>query len=560
MSSHEEIDRVGQGPKPVVSADKAICSTGNEFVTDIALRVMKDGGNAVDAAIAASLAQPVLEPHLTNHGGAVSFLYWEAASEQFYQLNAIGAFVPGMPPFSPVPTGTGGYCPPGWHAASACIPGFMPGLKAIHERFATLEWPVLCEDAVRWANEGHRVTPFEYAVNSDYLPFISYFPEGREFYMPSGFLTPAGSLHRSEALAKTMRMLADEGPDHFVTGSWARSFVSTANRLGWDISIDDMAIAAPRWTQPVRYSHRDVEIVQLAPPERQAYFCAMVLGILLGLEEQYDPASEPEYVWRMAHALRWADKEVGYLHDPTVFDVPSDVWLDSQYHDYCARVIGGSRPHKDLSEHVQTVAGKARLAASGMTSGSNAQQYQPCGSCELAIIDEQGNWVQMMHTLQTGGIPGAVVGGVPMVGSHALHSAMDFSMAGWLVPGARPRCIIGNTFVVKENAPFLSLGTPGNAHCTVPQVLSNILDREMDYSAAVDAPRMLLLDDRYGLSIEDRVPRETIRYLASQGITTTALAPYDWHMGSFQMAWQDGKTGSLGACADPRRCGMAAGY
>jgi len=557
---HADDYTVEMGPKPLAAGSRAVCSTGNEIVTETVISILKEGGSAVDAGIAASLVQAVVEPHLTNHGGSVSALYWDAETGEYHQLNAIGAFVPNKPLFKPVPQGVGGYCPAGWPAVSACIPGFMPGLQALYERFGNLSWQRLCEPAVEWAEKGHRISSFEYGVNVEYMPFITYFPEGREYFTPDGFLPPVGTIFRNAGLAETMRRLSDEGPDHFISGEWARAFVGTANQLGWDITLDHMTIAEPRWGDPIRYQHGANEIIQLAPPERQGFFCALVLGIMRSVRDELGPLSEADHIYFMAHALRWADKEMGYLHDPHIFAVPEDVWLDHQYHEYIARILVGSRPKVDLSDHVLNVGGRAGLAAAGASLGVASVKRQPLGSCELSVVDEQGNWLQMMHTLQTGGIPGAVVDGVPMVGSHAVMPGMDYAISGWLADGARPRCVIGNTIVAKNNMPVLSLGTPGNAHCTVPQVLHNILDLGMEPYEAVDAPRMLPLDGRFRLSMEARVSADVVGALASSGILIGALPGYDWRMGSFQVCWRDEETGRLGACADPRRCGVAAGY
>ena len=165
----------------------------------------------------------------------------------------------------------------------------------------------------------------------------------------------------------------------------------------------------------------------------------------------------------------------------------------------------------------------------------------------------------MMDTLQSGGIPGMVVGGVPMIGSHVAFS-MAGPIAGWLgVPGLRMRSVMGSTIVLKDGTPVLSLGTPGNVHCTIPQLLSTILDHGKDpYDAAV-LPRMLPMRDDYTIEIETRISEKVLRDLAKLGTRLKPLPPYDFHMGSFQQAWRDAATGLLNASTDPRRAGVAGG-
>lgn len=170
-----------------------------------------------------------------------------------------------------------------------------------------------------------------------------------------------------------------------------------------------------------------------------------------------------------------------------------------------------------------------------------------------------GNWVQMMNTLQSGGIPGAVIGGVPMVGSHVTFAGVSGHFDIKLVPGARLRTIVGNTFVTRNGEPVFGLGTPGNVFCTVPQVLTNLLDFKMDPYEAIAAPRMLQLSEDGGLVMEDRVGAGALDGLARLGVPVSVMPPYDWHMGSFQMCYRDGD-GALCATADPRRCGEAGGF
>ena len=199
------------GPKEVVRNKQAVCSSSQPLVTRTMLDVMRAGGNAVDAAVAGSLLQAVIEPHMTNHAGTAEFLYWDAASGRAYQLNGTGTLVPGLPPFRPVP-------PIGIRFASkeaspcACIPGFVPALGEMHRRFGSQPWRALCDPAAAIAEQGHPVTSFEHATLTEELSFYTFFPSGRELFTPNGFLPEVGDTFHNPALAKTLRHLADEGP------------------------------------------------------------------------------------------------------------------------------------------------------------------------------------------------------------------------------------------------------------------------------------------------------------------------------------------------------------
>jgi len=566
MKKREEINLAdpvyNPGVKPVVSGKQAACSTDNAIVTNTVLNVMKKGGTAVDAAVAGCMVQAAVEPFMTNHTGTVTFLYWEAATGKSYQLDSTGTFPEGLPPFKPVPQMPSGYSvmPP-----SAVIPGFMPGLKAIHERFATRPWTELCEDAIYWAETGNHVSSFEFYVNAFGKEFVTYFPEGRKFYMPHGHMLSVGERFAKPDMAATLKKVAREGPDYMISGQWAEKFVKKANDMGWKITMDHMTGATPpRWIEPLKFKHHEYEVTGLALPQQQGVFCALVLGVLSHLGIRDIAPGSADHIYYMAHAMRWAQQQCGYLNDPEVVGVPLDELLDPQYHRFAANIISGVRPKVDLTQHVKLTAAPGGMGGftgvGGEPTGGNSHQDQPSGSCELAIVDKDGNWVQMMNTLQSGGIPGMVIDGIPMIGSHATFNIPASPMDQKLTPGARMRTVMGNTIVFKEGKPFISMGTPGNVHCTMPQVLTNVLDFKMSPYDAASMPRLLPLAEDMSITIEDRLSSKTLKDLASLGIKVRATPPYDMHMGSFQICWRDGKDNLLSTCADPRRCGVADGY
>ena len=545
------------GSSSVVRGQSAVCSTDNTIVTDTVLRVLREGGNAFDAAVAACIVQATVEPFMTTHAGTVTFLGYEAATGALHALDSQGTIPAGLPLFQPVPPLAGGiYSQPGFQPSGA-IPGFMPGLKAIYERFCTKPWAWLVDEAIGWAEDGHLVSSFEHQMYVETMPFSAYFPEGQEFFMPGGFIPPVGSRFRSLPLAQTLRALAAEGPDCFIDGTWARHLVEKANAMDWPIALEHLAVA-PRWTEPLRYRHRGYELVHLPLPQATGLISMLVLGVISNVEDAAGPLDTPAAVRAMSHALRLALQQSGYVNDPQHFETPLDTWLDPAFHRHLASLVARSMPRVDLTDHVAKTWGPARLTAAGVPYTRAQAVAQPAGSCELAIVDDRGNWVQMMNTLQSGGIPGMVVDGVHMVGSHATPGSLSSWMNTWLTPGHKMRSVIGNTIALRDGKPAFSLGTPGIPHVTVPQVLTNIIERGMDFAEAAEAPRMLPLGDDNALTVENRLSVETKRGLTARGLKLTSTYAYDYHMGSFQIAWREA-SGKLGAFADLRRCGVAGG-
>jgi gamma-glutamyltranspeptidase / glutathione hydrolase len=558
---------VNPGPKTPVSGLKAAVSTDSAIVTETMLNVLKNGGNAADAGIAGAIVQAAVEPFMTNHAGLVTFLYYEAKTGKIHQLDSLGSHPSGLPPFQPVPPGMGLYAlmPP-----SACIPGFMPGLKAIHERFGSKPWAELCSDAVRWAESGHVVSSFEHLVNAEVGKFCHYFPEGRDFWLPGGFVPNVGDTFVPKGLARTMKGVAEQGPDYMITGAWGQAFVKKANEMGWKITPEHMTEVPPRWVEPLRFKHHEYEIVSLGPPQAQGLYLAVTLGILKHLGIRDMKPGSADHFWAMGQALRQGARHWEFVQDDTIYGVPREELLDDAYHAHLARMIRISRPKVDLTQHIRLAGGGgggadgggilSALGGAGLRPRlADSHNKQPSGSCELAIVDSEGNWVQMMDTLQGSGIPGMVLDGVPMVGSHSTFGSLQSPMDSTLVPGAKQRCIIGNTMVLKDGRPVASLGSPGNVHCTVPQVLTYLLDFKLDAYAAIDAPRMLPMTEARAVVIEDRLDIGVVEDLHKLGVRVGVAPPYDYHMGSFAVITRDEASGSYTALADPRRSAVAGG-
>jgi len=552
------------GPKPVARDKKAAASSSHPIVTRTMLDVLRSGGNAADAVVAGALMSATVEPHMTNHGGAVTCLYWDAKTQKPYALNSTGTVPPGLPPFRVYPAGLSGFAAAG-RGAIAVIPGFITGLGAVHQRFGSRPWADLCRPAAAQAEEGHVVHGFEYACLEGDRQATGYLPAGRDLFMAqSGFLPQVGERFRNPALAKTLTRLGAEGPEYFTKGEWGRKFVAEANRLGWKINADHLTAVPPRWQDPLRYRVGNREVVQLPPPERTGLTCAFFLGLLQKMEvtKLGSPLESAEALYLWAHALRWADWELCRVQDPVLFEVPSDVWLSPEYHAQIARIIKGGQPKIDLTEHVRLTAGIPGLTAAGIgpapAAPPTASPQPSLGSCELSVVDEHGNWAQVLNTMQTGGIPGAVVDGVAMTGSH-VDWGLTSVITGWLTGGGRVSLIMGSTLVLENGRPVLGLGTPGAPHRSVPQVLAHILLHDKDPYEASLLPRFWPLQDNYVLEMEARVPEAVVAVLARKGIQLRPMSPFEWHTGSFQICWRDAATGRYNASTDPRRAGWADG-
>jgi gamma-glutamyltranspeptidase/glutathione hydrolase len=545
-----KLDVPRQGQKRVAIGEKAMASSSHPAVTAVMLDVMRAGGNAVDAAVAGSLVQPVYEVHMTNHAGTVAFLYWDASSGRSYFMDACAELPRELGPFTPNPYSS---------SSAACIPGFIPGLADMLEKFGSKTWSELCEPAVKAARDGIIVTPWQYGYLHQTLNYRTYYPSGRDFFTPDGFLTTAGETWKTPALARTLERLMVEGPEYFTKGGWAKRFVEEGNNLGWEVRLEDVASYEPEWLQPLSFEHGDDTIIGMPPPQRGGLYTALIMGILscFNLRERGHYTESAESLKLIAWALARAHGERGLMHDPEFYNIPVDVLLSKEYHKQLAALYPGVKPKIDLSPWM-----RLNLSKSVLHAGLGGQDRRPHDSCELSVVDPQGNWVQMMNTGNGGGIPGLVVDGVECGGT--VVSTGDVTGTGRfgvvVEPGARTRHAIASTLLLRDGSPWLGVGSPGDCIFTVPETLVNILEYGLDPYSAVDAPRFWPLGEDGSLEIENRIPQAVVDGLLRLGVVVRPAGTYDWRMGSMQMVYRNLETGGLGGVADPRRLGVAEGF
>jgi gamma-glutamyltranspeptidase/glutathione hydrolase len=545
-------DEIVQGPKPIAKGKQAMVSTQNPELTKAMVQVIKDGGNAVDATITGCILQNVLQPHMSTHSGIVDFLYWDESSGHSYFLNSISELPEGLPPFRPNP----------YLMSPATIPGFMPGMAALAERFGTKPWSYYIQPAIEAAEKGVLMTSFQYGCIASMWPEgLGYFPSGREFWFPNGFIVPVGKRWKMPRMAETLRRLAEEGPEYFTKGDWAKHFVETANEIGWKITMDHMAACKPMWQEPLRFTYKDYEMIGNPPPEMGGLITAYFLGVM----EEFDLKKMGHYtqsaetlalIARMFYRERVDLDDL--IQDPLAYKIPTQVFLSKKYHRLVAQILRDSEPIIDLTEDVKLRTGVAAMAASGQQGTSGV------GSCGNCVVDTQGNWVTMLHTIG-GGVPGLVVDGIPGYGGggNALYSG----------PGRRGRYPINPILIMRDDRPFMTLNSPGEVDTNVPTVLLNILGFDMPPYAAIDAPRFhptpdrerppgwqTSLHERWFLDVENRLPEKVIAGLAKQGLRVRPLGAYNWHTGSIQLIWRDEETGMLKGATDPRRLGYAEGF
>ena len=534
-----------QGPKQEAVGEKVMVATQLPIVTETALRVLREGGNAIDAFVTAVFLQNVVDYHQVSLFGAMGGLYYEAATGKYYVFESYAE--------KPLASRCGEGDP-----SKVAIGGKVAGLNALAERFGTRNWAEYLEPAIQAAQDGVLVTSFMYASNYNSWEtgdLIQKNRQAREFYMPKGHLVPVGHRWKMPNLAATLRQVASEGADYLYTGAWGKKFVEKAREKGYCVSLEDMAGFEVRWSEPVRSTYRGYEIVSESPPKKGGVQISYNLNIL----ENFDLKSLGHYATSvdsleiLTRALGRVENDMRYgIADPKAFRIPTEVWLSEDYAHFGADFVRQTMvaPNVDLTPPKATAA--LDLAVPGSLGRRSDMSPVVDESNHNVIVDAEGNWITSLHTGH-GGAPGIFIDGLRATGSGFPGQTVG--------PGRRVSPNSTGTIVAKDGKPWLALGSPGVPPQPVTQVLVNIIDFGMDPKEAADAPRFFAFrTSERVLAIESRISDAVRKGLKARGIKIEDLGPYNWHTGSMQIVWRDPKTGKLHGVTDPRRLGHAAGF
>jgi gamma-glutamyltranspeptidase/glutathione hydrolase len=546
-----------QGPKRIVHAKTAMAASGDAQVTAAMVKVMKNGGNAMDAVLTAVPLQTVIQPQMVTLAGGMSLLYYEAKTGKYFHLDAEldhtkdATTAAGWISY----TAAGGDRLPDTSGKRIGVPGMVAGMDAAAARFGTLRWASYFQPAIELAEGGFPMYSFLYGEMAGLaLPRLAAYPSGRAEFLQQGYVPPVGTIMRRPNLAATMRHIAAEGPGYAYTGQWARNFVDAVRRTGGGISLEEMAEYKPRWGEPTRSTFKKWEIIGAPPPSTAGVLVGMTLNILeaYGLDKhaRYTESAETLEMLRRAFAFAEAATDE-MVRDPLSYEVPTDQLLSKDYARTLYSLAASSMP-KALPAAVS--GGVSR--ASGMELAARFLPDDPHvpDTDHIVAVDKDGNVASLTHSVY-----GSTFGTGLVVDGIVANSGNTFPGT---TKGAGRRVVSSfpPTIVARDGKPELTLGSPGLAARAVAFALINLLGYDMSLENAIDAPRFYGAQNGTTMLIESRFPPALIEELRSRYSVVTAPAPPHYSgMGSVQ-AIQRRPDGSLIGIADPRRVGAAAGY
>ena len=517
-------------------APRGAVATSQTLAAQAGLRMLLEGGNAVDAALAAAAALVVVEPTSCGLGGDLFAIVWDG--QRLHGLNASG----------PCPAALSGELLrrrglrevplEGWEAVT--VPGVVAGWVALARRFASMPLQRLLAPAIAYAEQGFPVAPRTAALWRQGAERLGHFAGFRETYLPNGRAPAAGELVRLPHHGASLRQIAESEGEAFYRGPLAEAMVRHARATGGYLSHEDLRDYQPEWVEPLSVTYRDVEVWEL-PPNGQGVAVLLALGVASRFELPQEPPLAAQRVHVLVEALRLA------------------------LHETYRRVADPRRAAVDVAPFTDP-AFAAGLAARIRTDQAIAEpipdRSSVGGTVYLCAADERGRMVSLIQSNFHGFGSGVVVPGTGI----ALHNrGAAFNLVpghpNEMLPGRRPFHTIIPAFLTRRGQPLAAFGVMGGdmqAQGHV-QVVSHLLDAGLNPQAALDAPRFRVLPGG-AVGLEEGFPQDLAQALAQRG---HRLVPGPELMGGFgggQIIWRDPDSGAYIAGSDPRKDGQAVGY
>jgi gamma-glutamyltranspeptidase/glutathione hydrolase len=531
-----------------VIATHGMAATSQPLATQVALDILKAGGSAVDAAIAANATLGLMEPTGCGIGGDLFAIVWDAKAGELTGLNASGRSpqsltlqhfrdlgMDSIPYLGPLPVS---------------VPGAVDGWFELHERYGRLPMAELLAPAIAYAEEGFPVTAFIADLWQQDIVLREAYPGNKEIYMPGGAAPKTGDIFRNPNLADTYRKIAGGGRDAFYKGEIAQKIAAYMAAQGGFLTAKDLAAHTSEWVTPVSTNYRGYDVYEL-PPNGQGIVALQMLNILEGYDLRGMGFGTAEYLHTLIEAKKVAyEDRAKFYADPDFYDAPIDRLLSKDY----------------AAERRALIS--ATSAANSYPAGDAA--LEKGDTIYLTVADSDGNMVSLIQSnygdLGSGMTPQEL--GFQLQNRGQLFSLKE-GHANAYAPGKRPFHTIIPAFVMHDGKPWLSFGVMGGsiqpqAHA---QIIINMIDFDMNLQEAGDAARMRhvgssqptdeVMTDGGTVYLESGIGQNVRDALTKMG---HRLGSDKISFGGYQAILKNDQQGVYYGASEARKDGQAAGY
>jgi gamma-glutamyltranspeptidase/glutathione hydrolase len=547
----------GRSAKRAATGRRFMVAAANSHAVDAAVAILKQGGRAVDAAIAAQLVLNLVEPQSSGIGGGAFMLVWNASAARLSTYDGREAAPAGARPDmfldrsgAPIP-----FMSAVRSGRAVGVPGLLRMLELAHAKHGGLEWARLFAPAIALAEGGFEISPRLHGLLARYPGLAEREPAASYFFDAAGAPKKVGTLLANPVFAKTLRRIAEGGADAFYSGVIARDIaraVQSAPALPGSLDIIDLAAYKARKRPPVCAPYRGFRVCGMGPPSSGGVGVLQMLGLLERFDMSAAAADSPEAAHLLSEAgrLTFADRN-RYLADPDKVPVPVAGLLDQSYLAQRAGLIDRGRSLGKAT--AGTPPGKQGFR----WRGGAAREYP--STTHISIVDAQGNAVSMTSSIEH------AFGSQIMVRGFLLNNQLtDFSfrpeqggrpVANAVAPGKRPRSSMAPTMIFGEDRKLrLVIGSPGGSRIIgyVAQLVVAVIDWGLGVQAAIDLPHTLSRNGPTELEADTRAAALTPALEAIGH--TVRVSPMTSGLHGVEVT-----RGGLVGGADPRREGVARG-
>jgi gamma-glutamyltranspeptidase/glutathione hydrolase len=531
-----------------IIAQHGMACTSQPLATQVALDILKAGGNAVDAAIAANAVLGLVEPVSNGIGGDLFAIVWDAKTQKLYGLNASGRSpydltydyfkkhgITRIPAFGPL---------------SVSVPGCVDGWSELHKKFGKLAFSDLLKPAINYAKEGFPVTEvIAYYWNSNSRNLLKY-PGFKEIYMPNGKAPAKGEVFKNPYLAATLEKIAAGGRDAFYKGEVAQKIADYMKEQGGFLTTRDLADHHSDWVEPISTNYRGYDVWEL-PPNGQGTAVLQMLNMLENFDVAKMGFGSADYIHTFVETKKLAfEDRAKYYADPDFNKVPIEKLISKEYAKERLKLFDAARSAKSYP----------------------AGNLEQGNTIYMTTADKDGNMVSLIQSnyrgMGSGMTPGRL-GFILQDRGEMFIIDSTFTHVNRYEPHKRPFHTIIPAFITRDGKPFISFGLMGGSmqpqgHV---QMVVNLIDFGMNLQEAGDAPRIChegsseptgeKMTDGGVVYLESGVPYETIRQLLGKG---HQIQYTNGIYGGYQaIKWDDKNKVYFGA-SESRKDGQAAGY
>ncbi len=508
-----------------------VVATSQPLAASAGVDMLRQGGNAIDAAIATAIALTVVEPCSNGVGSDAFAIVWDGA--KLTGLNASGRSPAAWTAarfagYESMPT-------TGWEAVT--VPGAVSGWVALSRRFGALAFERLFEPAVSYARDGFHVGHKTAAAWARAGRAFAEFPDFQAHFLPTGKAPRPGQLFKNPHLARTLALIAESHGEAFYQGDLAERMDAAARAANGGLGAADLAAHEATWVAPVVQPYRDVALAEI-PPNGQGLAAQIALAILQHLDTPAWAPGSPDWLHLQVEAMKIAIRAAfDHFADPEAMRTPPEALLEP---------------------------GSIQRAAAGI--GRDAAPLPPVAlpishdTVYLAAADQDGNMVSMIQSNYMGFGSGVVIPdtGIAMQNRGA-GFVLDAAHPNAVGPGKRPYHTIIPGFVTRAGEPVMSFGVMGGhmQHQGHVQLVTRIFDHGENPQAAMDAPRWHVTPD-FRVILEAGFPEAVAGDLASRGHSVEVSAEQDLFGGAQSICRLP--DGGYCAASDHRKEGAAVGY